>query len=142
MHVSQNLDIYKSCQSWITLMAIWKYNVITTMFLKSVKIEGGIVFCVPTAQDMNDPLKWQDALEDVLLEKLNIFCFLSNLTHFHGNLKIWLMTKMFQKGGKMEWGRVFVTLLCINHWTYELFIIIFMFTRKNTSRKLLLHHFN
>ena len=50
---------------------------------------------MPTSEDMNDPLKGSHARDGALLEKLNIFSCLSNLTLFNSNLKISYNSNLF-----------------------------------------------
>jgi len=55
------------------------------------------VTCPPTTQDMNDLLKVFHARDGALVEKMNIFRFLSDLTQFNGNLKITCNSKNVSK---------------------------------------------
>ena len=53
---------------------------------------------------MNDPLQGSYAREDALVEKWNIFRFLSDLTQFKGNLKISYNSIFFSKKRKNGGG--------------------------------------
>jgi len=60
--------------------------------------------CAPTTQDINNLFKVSHARDGALLDKLNIFRFLSDLNQFKGNLKIRCNSDYFSKMYK-NWGR-------------------------------------
>ena len=74
---------------------------------------------MPKSQDMKDPLKGSHVREGLLVGKLNIFHFLSNLTQFNGNLKIRCNSEFFDKKCKNRGGGILVTPPVTNFSRYE-----------------------